>query len=227
MYETQAIDFIQDTETREIKGVWAKQGETVIAIKARRAVVLATGSYTGSPELVKRFSRAGMFIPNYDSPHNTGDGIYMATRAGAQLWGFSSECLDFQDWAIKPASEEVGTGIRYLQPTEEAPGHIIVNKAGVRFMNELVNTRHTRAHMPVFGLGRLGARIHQQPLLDGLWPGLHGHAEDRRLRHHARGRPCLRHGSHLHLERRAQELPVEHGQQRRAREGVDRNRRDA
>ena len=150
MYETQAIDFIQDTETREIKGVWAKQGETVIAIKARRAVVLATGSYTGSPELVKRFSRAGMFIPNYDSPHNTGDGIYMATRAGAQLWGFSSECLDFQDWAIKPASEEVGTGIRYLQPTEEAPGHIIVNKAGVRFMNELVNTRHTRAHMPVF-----------------------------------------------------------------------------
>ena len=149
LYSSPAVELVKDGETGEVRGVVASQDGTELRIKARRAVVLATGSYTGNAEMVKQFNHAGIYIASYDSPHNTGDAIPLASRIGGQIWGFANESLEYQDWAIKVASEEFGLGIRYLKPSGDHTGHFFVNKEGKRFMNEMLNTRHTHEHLAV------------------------------------------------------------------------------
>lgn len=149
MYSTPAVDLIQDTETGTIIGVVAGQDGNYIRIKARRGVILTTGSYTGNPEMVKQFNHAGIYIASYDSPYNTGDAIPMVAKVGGQIWGFANESIEYQDWAIKQASEEIGTGIRYARPGSADGAHIIVNKAGKRFMSEYINTRHNHTQLRV------------------------------------------------------------------------------
>lgn len=150
MYQAPAIDFVQSIETGEVLGVWADQQGQPIAIKARRGVVLATGSYTSNSGLVQQFHYSGIFISSLDSPYNTGDGLYMAARAGAKLGGFFPESLEYEQFAFKVPSEEIGTGVMYTKPTESKAHHIFVNRAGKRFMNEMFDITHTRDRIPVF-----------------------------------------------------------------------------
>lgn len=150
MYSSPATELIRDEETGIVIGVVAEQDGQPVAIKARRGVILTTGSYTGNAEMVKQFNHAGIYIASYDSPYNTGDAIPMVTAIGGQVWGFANESVEYQDWAIKQASEELGLGIRYMRPSGEACGHLIVNKAGERFMDEYINTRHNHTQLRVF-----------------------------------------------------------------------------
>jgi succinate dehydrogenase/fumarate reductase flavoprotein subunit len=54
-------------------------------IRARRGVVLATGGFEASEELVREHLGVEGGVP-WGSPANTGDGIAIAVRAGADLW---------------------------------------------------------------------------------------------------------------------------------------------
>lgn len=150
LYDSPAIDFIQNPQTHEILGVWAVRDGAPVAIKARKGVVLASGSYCANAELIREFNYPGMFIATLDSPYNTGDGIYMGARVGAQLGGFFPESLDYEQFALKVPSEEMGTGIMYTKPSESQASQIFVNKAGKRFMNEMFNITHTRSRLPIF-----------------------------------------------------------------------------
>lgn len=149
LYSAPATQLIQNADTKEILGVVARVDGTEVRIKARKGVVLSTGSYTGNAEMMKRYNHAGIYIASYDSPHNTGDAIAMASQVGGQIWGFANESIEYQDWAIKVASEELGIGIRYMKPSGDNTAHIFVNKQGQRFMNEMLNTRHTHEHLAV------------------------------------------------------------------------------
>ncbi len=150
LYDTPAIDFVQDPQSHEILGVWAVQNGTPVAVKARMGVVLASGSYCANAELIREFNYPGMFIATLDSPYNTGDGIFMGARAGAQLGGFFPESLEYEQFALKVPSEEIGTGIMYTKPSESQASQIFVNRAGKRFMNEMFNITHTRNRLPIF-----------------------------------------------------------------------------
>ncbi len=148
LYNAPAVQLVQDQESGDVLGAIVDVDGQPTTVKANRGVILATGSYTGSPELVKQFGYAGIYIPNYDNPANTGDGIFLATAAGADLWGFSAECMCFQDVALTEASKEAGTGVAYQKPSADVATHIYVNREGKRFMNEMLNTRHYRGHLP-------------------------------------------------------------------------------
>ena len=149
LYSAPAVELVQDEQTKEIRGVVASMDGVEKLVKARKGVILTTGSYTGNAEMMKQYNHAGIYIASYDSPHNTGDAITMTSRVGGQIWGFANESIEYQDWAIKVASEELGMGIRYLKPSGENTAHIFVNKRGERFMNEMLNTRHTHEHLAV------------------------------------------------------------------------------
>jgi succinate dehydrogenase/fumarate reductase flavoprotein subunit len=85
LFGTPATGLIQDGETREIKGVYATSNGKKIAIKAKKGVVLCTGGFEFEEEMKANYLRP--FPLKFAGwPYNTGDGIKMAQRAGADLW---------------------------------------------------------------------------------------------------------------------------------------------
>lgn len=84
-FDTRAVDLVQDPDTGEIFGAIVEKDGARTAIKARRAVVLATGSFEGSLQMQRDFWGAEE-IYALGNPENTGDGIRLAQKAGAELW---------------------------------------------------------------------------------------------------------------------------------------------
>lgn len=150
LYSTPATELVQNPETGEILGALADGDGTRISIKARKGVVLATGSYGSNKDMVQQFNYPAMLIPSYDSPYNTGDAIPMVAQVGAQLGAFFPESLEYEQFALKVPSEEAGTGIMYHKPSRDVATHIFVNRAGQRFMNEFYDITHTRNRLPIF-----------------------------------------------------------------------------
>ncbi len=106
-------------------------------VGARRGVVLATGGFEWDPDLVAAFLRGPMTAPT-SVPTNTGDGLRMAMRVGAQLGNMG------QAWWV-PAVKIPGD-VAFGQPRSNLvnrertlPGSIMVNRAGRRFTNEATN----------------------------------------------------------------------------------------
>lgn len=106
-------------------------------VMAHRGVVLATGGFEWNPELVTSFLRGPMHHPA-SIPTNTGDGLKMAMRVGAQL-GNMREAW-WMPAAIIPGVQQYGEQKVALILRERAlPGTIMVNQQGRRFVNEATN----------------------------------------------------------------------------------------
>jgi succinate dehydrogenase/fumarate reductase flavoprotein subunit len=101
------------------------------------AVILASGGFEYDPELVRDFLR-GPLTRGIGAPTNTGDGLRMAMRVGAQL-GNMREAW----WApvvSVPGTRRDGGANGLLTSRERAlPGTIMVNRRGRRFANEAAN----------------------------------------------------------------------------------------
>jgi succinate dehydrogenase/fumarate reductase flavoprotein subunit len=156
LYETPAKKLIRDFKSGEIKGVQAEQNGKQISIKARKAVLIATGSYTANEDLVKNFHLPGVNYFTTGAPADTGDGLIMGLEAGAALMmmGMSAEWTTF---VFKEASEEMGLGI-----STTGDAKIIVNMAGKRFMNERQGLSHNKSQLPFLAF-------------DGVFPSYRGY----------------------------------------------------
>jgi succinate dehydrogenase/fumarate reductase flavoprotein subunit len=117
-----------------VTGVRFDDGRTVTA---DRGVVLATGGFEWSPELVRGFLRGPMTAPA-TLPSCTGDGLLMAMRAGAALYNMPQAW-----WAPMvqiPGDAAFGRPHPSLLNRERTlPRSILVNRAGRRFTNEASN----------------------------------------------------------------------------------------
>lgn len=106
-------------------------------VRARRGVVLATGGFEWDTALTAAFLRGPMSHPA-SIPTNTGDGLRMAMRVGAQL-GNMREAW-WMPAAQLPGQQQYGEQKVALILRERAlPGTIIVNREGKRFVNEATN----------------------------------------------------------------------------------------
>ena len=166
MFETPGKALIQDPVTQEILGVKALTGGTALGnvrwsrefpshyrggkeiyIKARKGVVLACGGFEMNSDMANWFLRDvshSLINPTMGTPYNTGDGIYMAARAGARLWNMNnSETIST---CAKVASELYGGGIGVNGNGRD----IWVNRYGKRFMNEYIYWTHTKETLPIF-----------------------------------------------------------------------------
>ncbi len=133
---TRARELILDEEGAVI-GVRAERNGASSFVKARKAVVIASGGFEWNRELVKAFLRGPMTAPT-STPENEGDGLLMAMGAGAALGNMS------EAWWIPgvhvPGSEMRGREFARLILAERTwPRSIIVNRQGKRFMNEAGN----------------------------------------------------------------------------------------
>ncbi len=121
------------TDDGAIAGVEVDGGDRIQA----GAVVLATGGFEYDRELVRDFLR-GPLTRGIGAATNTGDGLRMAMRVGAQL-GNMREAW----WApvvTLPGLRADGAANGLLTSRERAlPGSIMVNRYGRRFANEAAN----------------------------------------------------------------------------------------
>lgn len=100
-------------------------------------VVLACGGFEWAPDMVADFL-SGPVHGSCSPPHNTGDGIRMAAKAGAGL-GSMREAW-WGPMVLVPGDETDGAQTATLLRFERTGPHtVIVNRAGRRFVNEAHN----------------------------------------------------------------------------------------
>lgn len=120
----------------EIIGIIAKQGNSEIAIKANKGVVLAAGGFEWDEELVTNYI-GGPTQFKRSVPQNTGDALRMVMRVGADLrmmnacWGN----VVYKDDSAKLEAQGTPVGVALLMDRAK-PSAIIVDKSGRRFCNE-------------------------------------------------------------------------------------------
>jgi succinate dehydrogenase/fumarate reductase flavoprotein subunit len=142
LYETPAKRLIRDPETKAILGVVAEAQGNNVYVKAKRGVVLACGGYETNHEMEGYFNYPGLRIYQWGTPYNSGDGIKMASEAGAFLWHMFS--IEWAGPSIKAPSEHYGVSVQASIGFGAARSFIYANKYGKRFMNELKNLVHNK-----------------------------------------------------------------------------------
>jgi 3-oxosteroid 1-dehydrogenase len=128
-------------------------------IRARRGVVLATGGYEGSPELVNRFEGLPDWM-NIFPRSIEGDGLVMGSEVGAATWRVPNNLAMLVGYAI-PSPDAPGeqvffsAGLRGLS----YPHSIVVNDQARRFCDE------SQFQHVVAGLTRFDLGLHRHPNL--------------------------------------------------------------
>ncbi|MBR2835941.1 MAG: FAD-binding protein [Coriobacteriales bacterium] len=132
----------------EVHGVKAFFDEKERFVKARKAVIVCTGSYVGNKELVWGSHYPYLPYEICNSPYNEGDGVFMIADAGGAVMKDTSLALEFFGWAMEPASAEVGTAMLMedmnWRQQDFTHARIYVNKNGKRFMAEDIADTHDR-----------------------------------------------------------------------------------
>ncbi len=128
--------------TGQVKGVEAETGDATVTIRARKAVIFATGGYAHNPEFVSLYQR-NRFWGSCAMPWITGDFINIAGAVGARMGSMSSA------WRTQIVLEEALQSPNLAAGVFFPPGDsmIQVNRYGVRVVNENRNYNdRTEAH---------------------------------------------------------------------------------
>jgi fumarate reductase flavoprotein subunit len=127
------------TEGGRVTGLVAESGGEEVLIVARRAVVLTSGGFARSEELLEKFAPAWVDAVKMSGVDNTGDGLRMAWALGAGMAdmgyieaSFGASINRYPDLVGEPTDEP-----RLLYPNTQ--GAIIVNLDGRRFVDENLN----------------------------------------------------------------------------------------
>lgn len=130
-------ELIQDPETNAIIGVKVNKEGKMVNVRAKNGVVLATGGFENNQEMIQTYLHLPYAYPK-GTYNNTGDGIIMAMKVGAQLWHMNNPAgpdLNFKD----PESNNFFG--YYLAPFGRK-NTIFVGKDGTRFLNEAYASKH-------------------------------------------------------------------------------------
>lgn len=111
----------------EITGVIVNVNGKDLNIRASKGVILATGGFEYNLKMIQNYVK-GYPIFGLGSPGNTGDGIIMAQKVGAQLWHMTGTSC--------PLGVRVPGLQSAIQVNMLAPSHIWVDQDGKRFVNE-------------------------------------------------------------------------------------------
>jgi fumarate reductase flavoprotein subunit len=115
----------------KVTGILATDSDGQDVRLGAKAVVVATGGYAASPEMLDKYTRYGIGkkVINVGGPGNTGDGINMLLEAGAVTNTNIGTLLLFPFMRDKAITSE--TNCAGFQP------YLWVNKYGRRFTNEV------------------------------------------------------------------------------------------
>lgn len=135
-------------DSNEVVGVKAFYQGKEICIKARQAVIIATGGFESNENMKLQFFEAKP-IYSMGPPCNTGDGIVMAQKVGAALWHMwhyhGSYGFKFPECQV--AFRTILRGFR--NPNRKLPWILLDKIKGERFMNEYPPAPQDTAHRPL------------------------------------------------------------------------------
>jgi len=116
-------------ENGRVTGVHASSGGERVTIRARRGVLIATGGFERNAAMRAQYQRQPIGTDwTTGAAGNTGDGILAGQDAGA--------ALDLMDDAWWGPSIPLTGGPFFCLSERSLPGCILVNAAGLRFVNE-------------------------------------------------------------------------------------------
>ena len=141
-YETPAIDLIQNPDTLEVLGVKALSNGKEINIKANKGVLLACGGYENNLQMQKDFHGVDKVLTS-GTPGNTGDGIQMLMKAGAQMWHMKNQTQSGGYWLGIQVPDFESSFI--LNMTFKSGAYLQVDAEGQRFFDE--SRTYHRQHM--------------------------------------------------------------------------------
>ncbi|MEO7690307.1 MAG: FAD-dependent oxidoreductase [Sphingomonas sp.] len=130
------MKLLRDAETGRVREVMIAYGDQLMSIEARRGVILATGGFSRSRELIGIFAPELLNAVKHGGVANTGDGLMMACDLGAGLADLGYVSGTFGG-AIRNYPHGV-QGADEVPPllVSFVPGGIMVNAEGRRFVNE-------------------------------------------------------------------------------------------
>jgi len=141
LYETPARELVQHELSKEILGLRAERGEKLLAVKARRAVVLTCGGFENNQEMIRNYLPGVPYCYTSGSPYNEGDGIRMAMAVGADLWHMNNYAGP--SMALKVPQIRTSFSMQALHFSKQMPGGmIVVGPDATRFADEKFKTRH-------------------------------------------------------------------------------------
>lgn len=124
-----AEELIKDKSGRVV-GVKATMNGASYTFNAKGGVVLATGGFGANPEMVKKYNpKIDERFKTTDAPGTTGEALYMAERAGAQL-------VNMGYIQTYPICDSI-SGVIELIADARFDGAIMLNQEGKRFVEEL------------------------------------------------------------------------------------------
>lgn len=136
-------------ENGRVVGATVLRGGKPVELRARRAVVLATGGFGGNKEMTARAMPMPQVHVSVHPEGNVGDGLKLGQSAGGVM-GESNP--DNGVWApvsvLRDADGKILAKYPHFGPDRAKPGSIIVGPDGKRFVNEaapyqpFVNTMH-------------------------------------------------------------------------------------
>lgn len=124
-----AEELILDKDGR-VSGVKGTMDGESYTFKAKGGVVLATGGFGANPEMVKKYNPAiDERFKTTDAPGTTGEALYMAERAGADL-------VNMGYIQTYPICDPI-SGVIELIADARFDGAVLLNQEGNRFVEEL------------------------------------------------------------------------------------------
>ena len=124
-------------EGERVAGVICETEEGNVLFKASKGVILCTGGFEFNEELQAKYLKCYPMRGFYGWKYNTGDGITMAQKVGADLWHMQQVCGGDDAWFDDP--EIVPGGVSVQSPT---PNYIKVSRLGERWGNEEIFSPH-------------------------------------------------------------------------------------
>lgn len=140
---TEAYDIVMENG-RAVGVLASENGSSAVAIKARRGVVIATGSFTNGTDLVGAYMPENKGFPTMSTAGIMGGGHKMAERVGGKLRDMD---LGMHWFCASYGSSEQNSTLATVQAMHGGEAGsvegILVNYDGKRFVNEAHGYSHT------------------------------------------------------------------------------------
>lgn len=139
-FEHKLVDLIQDPDTLEVFGAVVEYNGENKMIRAHRGVLMCTGGYENNMDMQRNyFGLTEAYAMG--SPYNTGDGLKILQKAGADMWHLRNKG---QSGGLWPAIKTPDYDTAYLRNIiMQTFSWIDIAADGERFYNETDDLRRT------------------------------------------------------------------------------------